>query len=72
MAVRPLNCISRPANHPDWTTAHIMDEDHWQGTGPRFRQRQLRYWRIATRVIDALLALALAAIIALFLKMILF
>jgi hypothetical protein len=40
-----------------------------------FRQRQGRQernWRIATRVIDALIALGLAAIAALILKMILF
>jgi hypothetical protein len=35
-------------------------------------ERQLRYWRIATRVIDALMALALAVVAALVLKMIFF
>jgi uncharacterized membrane protein len=37
-----------------------------------FQQRQVRQWRMATRVIDVLIGLALAAIAALILKMIFF
>jgi hypothetical protein len=37
-----------------------------------FQRRQVRRWRLATRVIDVLTGLALAAIVALILKMIFF